>query len=156
VNLESAGKKKESLTEERDPPSCFFSKLSFLHLNTCFYIAFHCKRTLERREKGMVETLKAHSFSSPGSKTPIFFYQSGRNCHAIFIKKKEELGTACFYNTYISHTKTKANLAAIPIKEHGGTRTEKGSWWWRNNNPLPRFLNYEPAKEGKKERPTNS
>jgi len=80
-------KKKESLTEERDPPSCFFSKLSFLHLNTCFYIAFHCKRTLERREKGMVETLKAHSFSSPGSKTPIFFYQSGRNCHAIFIEK---------------------------------------------------------------------
>jgi hypothetical protein len=35
----------------------------------------------------MVETLKAHSFSSPGSKTPIFFYQSGRNCHAIFIEK---------------------------------------------------------------------
>jgi len=88
VNPESAGKKKESLAEERDPPSCFLSKLSFLHLNTCFYIAFHCKRTFERREKGMVETFKAHSFSSPVSKTPIFFYQSGRNCHAIFIQKE--------------------------------------------------------------------
>jgi len=68
VNPASA-ENKRILNWRKGPSLTFFFKLSLLHLNTYFYIAFHCKRTLEWWEKGVVEILKAHSFSSPGSKT---------------------------------------------------------------------------------------
>ena len=62
--------------------------------------------------------------------------------------KKEELGTACFYNTYISWTRNQSKTRlAISIKKNGRTQTEKGAADEENNSPLPRFLNSEPAKE---------
>jgi len=77
-------------------------------------------------------------FNKPGKK----------NCHASFIPKKEELGATCFYNTYISWTRNQSKTwPALSIKKNGRTQTEKGAADEENNNPLPRFLNSEPAKE---------
>jgi len=78
-------------------------------------------------------------FNKPGEKTVMLFsYQ-----------KKEELGTACFYNTHISWTRNQSKTwPALSIKKKNGrTRTEKGAVDEENNSPLPRFLNSEPAKE---------
>ena len=71
-------------------------------------------------------------------------------------KKKEKLGTTCSYNTYISQTmKPKQDLAGYFTKKWKDTN-KKGAADEENNNPLPRFLNFENSErqEIKKKRNT--
>ena len=55
------------------------------------------------------------------------FTNSGEIAMLVSYKRKER-GMACFYNTYISRTKTKTNMAGYFNKKAGRkTRTKKGA-----------------------------
>ena len=100
--------------------------------------------------------LKSKSYCSVHDSWPISFTNPGET--AILVSyKKEKLGTTCFYNRYISRTKTKTNMAGYFNKKAGRkTRTKKGADDEETTSPSYGSLWTNKKRKKEKKKPANS
>jgi hypothetical protein len=63
--------------------------------------------------------------------------------------KKEELETACFYNTHLSRTRNQSRPGRLFNQKSMEGHEQKRELLMKKQQPPPRFLDSEPAKERK-------